>query len=105
MKTFSTKRALFASVLSFLLCVTMLIGSTFAWFTDTATASVNTITAGTLDVSLEMLDNDGKWVSAEGKSLQFLVDGKIPAEGTEILWEPGSTYSLPKLREIGRAHV
>ena len=98
MKTLSTKRALFASVLSFLLCVTMLVGSTFAWFTDTATASVNTITAGTLDVSLEMLDNDDKWVSAEGKALQFLVDGKIPEEGTEILWEPGCTYSLPKLR-------
>ena len=98
MKTLSTKRALFASVLSLLLCVTMLVGSTFAWFTDTATASVNTITAGTLDVSLEMLDNDGKWVSAEGKTLQFLVDGKIPAEGTEILWEPGCTYSLPALR-------
>ena len=98
MKTLSTKRALFASVLSFLLCVTMLVGSTFAWFTDTATASVNTITAGTLDVSLEMLDNDGKWISAEGKTLQFLVDGKIPAEGTEILWEPGCTYSLPALR-------
>ena len=98
MKTLSTKRALFASVLSFLLCVTMLVGSTFAWFTDTATASVNSIKAGTLDVSLEMLDNDGNWVSAEGKTLQFLVDGKIPTEGTEILWEPGCTYSLPKLR-------
>ena len=98
MKTLSTKRALFASVLSLLLCVTMLVGSTFAWFTDTATASVNTIKAGTLDVSLEMLNNDGKWVSAEGKTLQFLVDGKIPEEGTEILWEPGCTYSLPALR-------
>ena len=98
MKTLSTKRALFASVLSFLLCVTMLVGSTFAWFTDTATASVNTIKAGTLNVSLEMLDSDGKWVSAEGKALQFLVNGKIPAEGTEILWEPGCTYSLPALR-------
>ena len=98
MKTLSTKRALFASVLSLLLCVTMLVGSTFAWFTDTATASVNSIKAGTLDVSLEMLDNDGNWVSAEGKTLQFLVAGKIPEDGTEILWEPGCTYSLPKLR-------
>ena len=98
MKMLSTKRALFASVLSLLLCVTMLVGSTFAWFTDTATASVNTIKAGTLDVALEMMDNEGNWVPAEGKSLQFLVDGKIPEEGTEILWEPGCTYSLPKLR-------
>ena len=100
MKTLSTKRALFASVLSFLLCVTMLVGSTFAWFTDTATASVNTIKAGTLDVALEMMDNEGKWVPAEGKTLQFLVNGEIPEEGTEILWEPGCTYSLPKLRIV-----
>lgn len=88
MKTLSTKRALFASVMSLLLCVTMLVGSTFAWFTDTATASVNTIQAGTLDVALEMMDSDGNWVTAEGKSLQFLVEGRIPDEGTKILWEP-----------------
>lgn len=39
----STKKALIASVLSLVLCVSMLVGSTFAWFTDTATTSVNTI--------------------------------------------------------------
>ena len=105
MKTLSTKRALFASVISLLLCVTMLVGSTFAWFTDTATASVNTIQAGTLDVALEMKDNDGNWVSAEGKTLNFLVDGAIPAEGTTILWEPGCTYSLPDLRVVNKGNL
>ena len=40
MKKFSSKQALLLSVLSMVLCVSMLIGSTFAWFTDSATANV-----------------------------------------------------------------
>ena len=100
MKNFSSKHALLLSVLSMVICVSMLIGSTFAWFTDSATANVNTIKSGNLDVALEMKDNDGNWVTAENKTLQFLVDGKIPAAGTKILWEPGCTYSLPELRVV-----
>ena len=105
MKTLSTKRALLASVLSFLLCVAMLVGSTFAWFTDTATASVNTIMAGNLDIELQMKNNDGDWVNAEGKTLPFLVDGKIPTEGTEILWEPGCTYYVPEVRVYNKGNL
>ena len=44
MKTAKTsKRALLCSVLSIALCLSMLIGTTFAWFTDTASTAVNTI--------------------------------------------------------------
>ena len=50
----STKRALLTSVLALLMCVTMLIGTTFAWFTDTASTAVNKIQAGNLKVDLEM---------------------------------------------------
>ena len=98
MKQVSTKKALIASMLSMLVCVSMLIGSTFAWFTDSASTNVNTIKSGNLDVALEMQDNDGEWVTAEGQTLQFKVNGEIPAEGTQILWEPGCTYELPALR-------
>ena len=64
---------------------------------------MNKIQSGTLDIALEMKDNAGKWVSAEGKTLQFLVNGKIPAQKDDgtyetILWEPGCTYQLPQLR-------
>ncbi len=104
-KTVSTKRALILSLLSMLLCVSMLIGSTYAWFTDTANTAVNKIQAGTLDVALEMKDNAGNWVTAEGKTLQFLVGGQIPAEGTQILWEPGCTYSLPELRVVNKGNL
>lgn len=48
----------------------MLVGTTFAWFTDTASTSVNKIQAGNLDVGLEMLVNN-EWVDAEGQTLNF----------------------------------
>ena len=39
----STKRALLLSALSLLMCISMLIGSTFAWFTDSVTSGSNVI--------------------------------------------------------------
>ncbi|MBO5200458.1 MAG: hypothetical protein J6B93_04170, partial [Clostridia bacterium] len=39
MKTVSTKKALLMSVLSVLVCFTMLLGTTFAWFTDSVTST------------------------------------------------------------------
>ena len=74
----------------------MLVGATFAWFTDTASTGVNKIQAGNLDVVLEMQNADGKWVSAEGKTLDFVK--AADAKGEAILWEPGCTYELPALR-------
>ena len=92
----STKRALLGSVVAMVLCLAMLVGATFAWFTDTASTGVNKIQAGNLDVVLEMQNADGKWVSAEGKTLDFVK--AADAKGEAILWEPGCTYELPALR-------
>ncbi|MEI3153048.1 MAG: TasA family protein [Eubacteriales bacterium] len=96
MKNFSSKKALFLSVISMVICVSMLIGSTFAWFTDSATANVNTIQAGNLDVEL---------VKADGSPLTTAL-GWVKAESHEneaVLWEPGCTYSLEgfKIRNAG----
>ena len=98
----STKRALALSLLSMLLCVSMLIGSTYAWFTDTATTAVNKIQAGTLDVALEMsTDNGVTWKNAEGETLNFMTaDNRA-----EILWEPGCTYALPLLRVVNKGNL
>ena len=97
----STKRALVSSALAILMCVAMLIGTTFAWFTDTASTGVNKIQAGNLDVALEMQEN-GNWVSAEGKTLQFkTADGRT----TNILWEPGCRYELPALRVVNKGNL
>ncbi len=89
-----TRRAFLASVAALVICVAMLAGSTFAWFTDSASVSVNAIKSGTLDVALEAYI-DGEWVNAEGITLDFI---KADDENEEILWEPGATYNLPKLR-------
>ena len=101
----STKRALLTSALALLMCVTMLVGATFAWFTDTASTGVNKIQAGNLNIELQMKDNNGNWVNAEGKTLPFLVNGKIPAEGTQILWEPGCTYYVPEVRVVNKGNL
>ena len=88
MKNFSSKKALFLSVISMVICVSMLIGSTFAWFTDSATASVNKIQAGNLDV--ELVGKDGKTLT---EALKWVKSAEAP-EGEKVLWEPGCKYNL-----------
>lgn len=91
----STKRALLLSLLSLITCVTMLVGSTYAWFTDSVTSGSNVIQSGTLDIVLEYWDGT-EWVDAEGKVLEFRKASE--GAGEEVLWEPGCTYELPKIR-------
>ena len=79
-KARSTKKALLMSALSLLLCFAMLIGTTFAWFTDSVTSANNIIKSGNLDVELEYW-NGTDWVNVNGKS-DIL---------TNKLWEPGVT--------------
>ena len=76
----NTKKTLLMSTLSLLLCVTMLIGTTFAWFTDSVSSANNIIKSGNLDVELEYW-NGTEWVSVDGKS-DIL---------TNEYWEPGVT--------------
>ena len=79
-----TRRALFMSVVSLMLCVAMLAGTTFAWFTDEVTSGNNTIAAGNLDVALYHSDKDapnGEEVTGNTK----LFDDVDPD-----LWEPGA---------------
>ena len=101
----ATKRALLTSVMALVMCVVMLVGTTFAWFTDTARTNVNKIQAGNLDVQLLMKDDAGNWVEAENKTLNFLVNGAIPSEGTQILWEPGAEYKLPELKVVNNGNL
>ena len=98
----STKRALLGSIMAMVLCLAMLVGATFAWFTDTASTGVNKIQSGNLDVALEMKEGDS-WVSAEGKTLDFVK--AADAKGEAILWEPGCTYTLPELRVVNNGNL
>ena len=97
-----TKKALRGSLFALFLCIVLLIGTTFAWFTDTASTGVNKIQSGRLDVDLQIKEGD-KWVSAEGRTLDF-----VKAAGHEneaILWEPGCTYELPELRVVNKGNL
>ena len=84
----NTKKSLLFSVLALALCCAMLLGTTFAWFTDNASTSVNKIQAGTLDIQL--LDANGN--SLEGETLSW--QKAAGHENEEVLWEPGCTYKL-----------
>lgn len=83
-KKYSTKRALIASILALCMCFTMLVGTTFAWFTDSVTSSGNVIKSGTLKVDLELLtekdDGTTEWVSIK--------DSQEPIFNYDK-WEPG----------------
>lgn len=92
----SIKKALALSTLSVCLCTSMLVGTTFAWFTDTASTAVNSINSGTLDVELEMWDGE-KWVDGTARTLYFRKSADAPSD-EETLWEPGCTYELPQIR-------
>ncbi len=84
-QTKNTKRALLISILSVLVCCAMLIGITFAWFTDSVTSGNNTIVAGNLDVELY---HTSASVTEEEKvtdTTSLFVD----QNGDSILWEPG----------------
>ena len=95
-RTKTTKKALGSSIFALFMCVMMLIGTTFAWFTDTASTAVNKIQAGTLDVVLEMEDAEGNWSDAAGKTLTWKANDNRDQD--KILWEPGCTYELQSVR-------
>ena len=97
-----TKKALRGSLFALFLCIILLIGTTFAWFTDTASTGVNKIQAGNLDVELQY-NHNGTWENAEGQTLDFQkAAGK---ESEAILWEPGCTYKLPEIRVINKGNL
>ena len=105
-----TKKALRGSLFALFLCIVLLIGTTFAWFTDTASTGVNKIQAGNLDVGLEYAtawNEDGTvktWTSAEGKILDFQKAAGA-SEGEAILWEPGCKYKLPEIRVVNKGNL
>ena len=87
----ATKRALLTSVMALVMCVVMLVGTTFAWFTDTASTGVNKIVSGNLKV--DIVDENGD--SLDGKTLKFIQATGV-SDGTNnvenVLWEPGATF-------------
>ena len=90
----ATKRALLTSIMALVMCVVMLVGTTFAWFTDTASTAVNKIQAGNLDIQLLMRGASGAYENI-GDSHQVIFGdaNSLVAQNNnqDTLWEPGKT--------------
>ena len=93
-----TKRSLLMSALAMLLCVSLLIGSTFAWFTDSVTSAGNIIKSGTLDVEMYWADGTEAVPAADSTDWKNAADGAI---FNYDQWEPGYT----EVRHIKIANV
>ena len=98
----SLYRSLCVSILCMFLSTVMLVGTTFAWFTDTASTGVNKIQAGNLDIELAYKNT---YIPDETPTL----DGGFAAvtENTKVfdedaLWEPGHVeYVVLKISNAG----
>ena len=77
-----TKNSLFASAIALVLCVAMLAGTTFAWFSDIATSKNNVIQSGSLDITMEWAND------FDATTWQDATAGAI---FTHDNWEPGYT--------------
>ena len=90
----NSKKALLSSAFALILSVAMLIGTTFAWFTDTASTAVNKIQAGNLDVELEYKNSDTTSFTKADKNTKVFKEG--------ALWEPGHVeYVVLKVSNAG----
>ena len=98
----ATKRALLTSVMALVMCVVMLAGTTFAWFTDTASTGVNKIVAGNLDVDI-IGENSNEHVA----TLNFTkANAATDAGATEaVLWEPGCRYLTEGFRIANKGNL
>ena len=97
----ATKRALLTSVMALVMCVVMLVGTTFAWFTDTASTNVNRIVSGNLKVDIIGADSD-----SHIEKLNFTKAATTDAEvGAEILWEPGCRYLTEGFRIANKGNL
>ena len=99
MKLKNKKSALLMSFTSLLLCFAMLAGSTFAWFTDTASTAVNKIQSGTLKVDIQNKAGE----SLQGKTLRWVVNGQISENN--VLWEPNCTYELESFKIVNQGNL
>ena len=94
----STKRALIMSAAAVLMSISMLIGTTYAWFTDTASTGVNKIVSGSLKVDIIGEDSD-----AHIDTLNF--KNAAGAEGEALLWEPGCRYLTEGFRIANKGNL
>ena len=89
----TTKSRLLLAVLAMLVCISMFVGSTFAWFTDSVSSVNNIIKSGNLDIEVEYTLDGNTWDELTTTDPIFPVDD---------LWEPGFTRVVAlKVTNVG----
>lgn len=96
------RNVIVSAILTIALCFSLMIGGTYAWFTDSAKVNVNKIVSGSLKVGLEMKDGEN-WVDANGKTLKFINLDENCEDGD--LWAPGYSFRLPELRVVNNGNL
>ena len=98
------RNVIVSAILTIALCFSLMIGGTYAWFTDSAKVNVNKIVSGSLKVGLNMWDEENEqWVDADGKTLSFIrTDAEDEDNG---LWAPGYKFRLPKLQVVNKGNL
>ena len=94
--TKNKKHALLSSILALFLCFSMLLGTTYAWFTDSVTSKNNIITAGNLDVEL--------YYQTEEVTTWTKVDETTNVFKENVLWEPGHA-EVVKLKVVNEGSL
>ena len=101
-KKHSAKKALIASVLMLAMCFSMLIGTTFAWFTDSVSSANNIIKGGNLDIEVYyayLSDVENGRIADDAWKL---MTSDTPVFDNEALWEPGYTQLVYfKIKNVG----
>ena len=97
----ATKRALLTSVTALAMCVVMLVGTTFAWFTDTASTGVNKIQAGNL--KMEVTYKNAETLNNSLTDTKFEpVTKETPVFNNNAFWEPGHVeFAVLNVKNIG----
>ena len=81
------RKSLVLSIMAIVVCFTMLLGTTYAWFTDSVVNTNNIIKSGNVDVELYHKSNSDTTYSEVGGTTKLFVN----QNGGEILWEPGAS--------------
>jgi len=89
MKIRNATKTLVSSVIAITVCFTMLIGTTFAWFTDSSASGINQIKSGNLDVGFVYTNSYNGTPEEVNEGTKIFAD----INGEEITWEPGASAS------------
>jgi predicted ribosomally synthesized peptide with SipW-like signal peptide len=86
MKKSVSRKALFASAAALSLSALLFAGTTYAWFTDSASSAASTIQSGNLDIGLEVYSKSaGKYVTVDSSTDLFAA----ASNDSTGPWEPG----------------